>query len=64
MSEHEQRRRTRLAWALALVALLGGAAGLVAGSEGWSLAAFRTLLADGSADLILWQIRAPRTLGA
>lgn len=64
MSEHEQRRRTRLAWALALVALLGGAAGLVAGSEGWSLAAFRSLLADGSADLILWQIRAPRTLGA
>ncbi|MEY2874685.1 MAG: hypothetical protein RLZZ373_2056 [Pseudomonadota bacterium] len=64
MSAHEQRRRTRLAWGLALVALLGGVAGLVAGSEGWSLVAFRTTLTDGSADLILWQIRAPRTLGA
>jgi iron complex transport system permease protein len=64
VSGHEQRRRTGLAWALALVALLGGMAGLVAGSEGWSLGALRTLLADGAADLILWQIRAPRTLGA
>jgi iron complex transport system permease protein len=64
VSEHERRRRTRLAWALALVALLGGVAGLVVGSEGWSLSALRALLADGPADLILWQIRAPRTLGA
>ena len=65
MSEHVQRRRrTRLVWALVLVTLLGGAAGLVAGSDGWSVAAFRSTLADASAELILWQIRAPRTLGA
>ncbi|MEY8876707.1 MAG: iron chelate uptake ABC transporter family permease subunit, partial [Leptothrix sp. (in: b-proteobacteria)] len=60
MSEHERRRRLRLGWALLLVSLLAGVAGLTAGSEGWSLAA----LTDPEQALIVWQIRAPRTLGA
>ena len=68
MSAREQRRRTRLAWALGLVALFGGLAGLLAGSEGWSSAALRVALSPAGADestaLILWEIRAPRTLGA
>lgn len=60
MSEHELQRRRRLAWALLLISLLGGWAGLVAGSEGWHPAS----LADPNDALIVWQIRAPRTLGA
>lgn len=64
MSEHEQRRRRRLGWALALAALLAGAAGLLAGSDGLSWPALRALFDDGSAALIVGQIRAPRTLGA
>jgi iron complex transport system permease protein len=64
MSEHEQRRRRRLGWALLIVAGLTGFAGLVAGSDGLSWSAFRALFDDGSAGLIIGQIRAPRTLGA
>jgi iron complex transport system permease protein len=68
MSRHEQRRRTHLAWALGLVALVGGLAGLLAGSEGWSVAALRAACSPAGLDeataLILWEIRAPRTLGA
>ena len=60
MSEHERQRRLRLAGALLLVGLLAGLAGLTAGSEGWSLAS----LTDPEQALIVWQIRAPRTLGA
>lgn len=60
MSAHERQRRLRLGWALLLVGLLAGLAGLTAGSEGWSLAS----LTDPEQALIVWQIRAPRTLGA
>ena len=60
MSELERQRRLRLAWALLLIALAGSFAGLLAGSEGWRLPS----LDDPTAELIVWQIRAPRTLGA
>ncbi len=35
MSEHEQRRRRRLAMGLLIVSALGLLGGLLAGSEGW-----------------------------
>jgi iron complex transport system permease protein len=60
MSELERQRRQRLAWALLLIALAGSFAGLLVGSEGWRLPSFD----DPTAELIVWQIRAPRTLGA
>ncbi len=60
MPELERARRRRLGLGLAAVALLLGAAGLVAGSEGWDWAA----LGGPEAGLIVGEIRAPRTLGA
>ncbi|MEY8875794.1 MAG: FecCD family ABC transporter permease [Leptothrix sp. (in: b-proteobacteria)] len=60
MSEHERRRRLRLVVALALLSLLALGAGLLAGSEGWRLPGGD----EATAELIVWQIRAPRTLGA
>ena len=56
------RHRRHLALALALLAVLLGAAGLGAGSDGWSIAALLSPGAD--AQLVIGQIRAPRTLGA
>jgi iron complex transport system permease protein len=56
----DRRRRRRLAWGLAAVSLLLMGAGLLAGSEGWSWPA----LTGPEAEVILGQIRAPRTLGA
>jgi iron complex transport system permease protein len=55
----------RVALVLALLSLLGLAAGLMAGSEGWQFAALAAL-ADGGHDwhLVVTQIRAPRSLGA
>lgn len=57
-------RRRRLVVGLVVLTLLLLAAGLAAGSEGWSLA--ETLRTWRGADgmLILGEIRAPRTLGA
>lgn len=49
-----------LALGLLLLGLLAGLAGLVAGSEGWDWRA----PFDADQALIVWQIRAPRTLGA
>ncbi len=60
MSETERRRRHRLSWGLVGVALVCGLVGLLAGSEGWRLAD----LSDPEAALIVWDIRAPRSLGA
>jgi iron complex transport system permease protein len=56
--EHARRRALGL-W-LTLAALLLGGAGLLAGSEGWSL----NSLSGADAGLIVGEIRAPRTLGA
>ena len=65
MSEHEQRRRRRLGWALGVAALLAAAAGLLAGSDGLSWPAFRALFDDGSAALIvgLRRLGLPRVFG-
>ena len=59
----DRSRRRHLALGLALVSTLLLLAGLAAGSEGWSLQALQ-LWASPEAQLIVGQIRAPRTLGA
>jgi len=53
-------RRRRLAVGLLLAGVALGLTGLSAGSDGWSL----PRMGDADAQLILGQIRAPRTLGA
>ncbi|HEY4066748.1 MAG TPA: iron ABC transporter permease [Burkholderiaceae bacterium] len=60
----DRRRRIRLAIGLGVLTLLLLAAGLAAGSEGWSIAALFRLLQTPDAALIVGEIRAPRTLGA
>ena len=57
-------RRRRVAGAMALVIVLGMAAGLATGSAGFSPTTFWTDLHGDDATLLLGQIRAPRTLGA
>jgi iron complex transport system permease protein len=52
--------RSRFALVLLAAALALGVLGVLTGSEGWSLAALR----DAGLQEVLWQIRAPRTLGA
>ncbi|MDQ5896195.1 MAG: hypothetical protein RLZZ592_1308 [Pseudomonadota bacterium] len=64
MSRQELRRRQLLARALLIVTVLGLLAGLLVGSEGASVGALRALIHDGSAGMVLGQIRLPRTLGA
>jgi iron complex transport system permease protein len=56
--------RRRLATVLGVVGALGLLAGLVAGSDGFSLQAFWAELQGDQAALIIGHIRAPRTLGA
>lgn len=62
MSETERRDRRRLVLALVLLSAGLGLAGLAAGSDGWSFAAWFGGGPEWSA--IVGQIRAPRTLGA
>jgi iron complex transport system permease protein len=57
-------RRRRLLLALTAASVLLLLAGLVAGGDGWSWAAFKQLLQGPDASLIVGQIRAPRSLGA
>ena len=57
-------RRWRLAAWIALVIVVGLAAGLATGSTGFSPRAFWADLQGDDAALLLGQIRAPRTLGA
>ena len=64
MSLEERHRRRLLARGLALLSLIGLLAGLLIGSEGASFSALQALFDDGSAGLVLGQIRLPRTLGA
>jgi len=59
-----ERRRRRVAGAMALVVVLGLAAGLATGSAGFSPRTFWADLHGDDAALLLGQIRAPRTLGA
>jgi cobalamin transport system permease protein len=60
----DSRRRRVLAIGLALTAVLLSLAGLVAGSEGWSITAFLRTWHGADGMLIIGEIRAPRTLGA
>ncbi len=60
MPDGDRLRRRRLAQALVLIALAAVAAGLMAGSDGWSWHA----LSEPDTAMIVAQIRAPRTLGA
>ena len=59
----DQSRRRRLALGLALASAVFLLAGLAAGGEGWSLPAL-PWWAGPEAQVIVGQIRAPRTLGA
>jgi iron complex transport system permease protein len=63
-AQRDRVRRRQLLIGLALAALALGVAGLMVGSEGWSWTTLRADLASPHADLIIGQIRAPRTLGA
>ena len=64
LSLSDQQARRRLAWRLLATLLLGAAAGVVTGTQGFSPMAFWADLQGDQAVLILGQIRAPRTLGA
>ena len=64
MAELDRQRRWRLCLGLGALTLLLLAAGLAAGSDGWSVRALTGLLQDSDGALIVGQIRAPRTLGA
>ena len=64
MASDDSRRRRRLAFGLAASTLVLVAAGLAAGSEGWSLAALWRTWKSPEGALIILEIRAPRTLGA
>ena len=58
------RRRRVLAIGLALAAVLLALAGLIAGSEGWSITGFLRIWQGSDGMLVIGRIRAPRTLGA
>ena len=60
----DRLRRVRLSAGLAVLTALLLAAGLAAGSEGWSIADLMQTLNGPDAALIVGLIRAPRTLGA
>ncbi|MGY4829581.1 FecCD family ABC transporter permease [Sphaerotilaceae bacterium SBD11-9] len=64
MSDAERRARRRLVVGLWGLTLLLALAGLAAGSEGWSPGQTWALLGGPDGQLVVWQIRAPRTLGA
>ncbi|HVZ89667.1 MAG TPA: iron ABC transporter permease [Polyangia bacterium] len=57
-------RRLRLTIGLAVVTVVVAAAGLAAGADGWSIPALARALHSAEGRLIVFQIRAPRTLGA
>ena len=64
MAEADRQRRVRLVITLTVLTVLLLAAGLAAGSDGWSPRALWATLQGSDAALIVGQIRAPRTLGA
>jgi len=64
MADHDAHRRRALALGLGAVTILLFVAGLAAGSDGWSLGALTRIGKSPEGSLIIWQIRAPRTLGA
>ena len=64
MTLRDAQRRTSLVVGLTVLTVLLLAAGLAAGSEGWSIAALWHTVNGPDAALIVGEIRAPRTLGA
>ncbi|HXU62002.1 MAG TPA: iron chelate uptake ABC transporter family permease subunit, partial [Polyangia bacterium] len=60
----DAQRRLRLAIGLAIASLVVALAGMAAGGEGWSPARLFRDLASADGRLLVFQIRAPRTLGA
>jgi iron complex transport system permease protein len=56
--------RRRLAAGLGVLSLAGLLAGMAAGGDGWSPSATWSLWRGDGGALVLWQVRAPRTLGA
>ncbi|HTQ75710.1 MAG TPA: iron ABC transporter permease [Burkholderiales bacterium] len=60
----DERRRLQLAVGLAVAAVALVAAGLAAGSEGWSVRNLAGALGNPDGRFIVLEIRAPRTLGA
>jgi iron complex transport system permease protein len=61
---NDTRRRLQLVVGLGVVGLLAALAGLAAGSEGFSPGGLARALETAEGRLIVFQIRAPRTLGA
>ncbi len=64
MSNADLQRRRRLVLGLIAITVLLLAAGLAAGSEGWSISALGATLQGPDGGLIVGRIRVPRTLGA
>ncbi|HXU62131.1 MAG TPA: iron ABC transporter permease [Polyangia bacterium] len=60
----DAQRRLRLAAGLAIASLVVALAGMAAGGDGWSPAHLLRDLASPDGRLLVFQIRAPRTLGA
>ncbi len=63
-SPQDRSRRHRLVAGLAVAAVVLVALGLAVGSEGWSWAGLQADFSGAQAELIIGQIRAPRTVGA
>lgn len=64
MSPLDARRRRALALGLGISTILLIVAGLAAGSQGWSLSRLWESWRTSEGAMIVWQIRAPRTVGA
>jgi len=60
----DERRRLQLSVGLAVAAVTIALAGLAAGGEGWSMGGLVRALGTADGRLIVFQIRAPRTVGA
>jgi iron complex transport system permease protein len=60
----DERKRLQLAAGLAMASVAVAAAGMAAGGEGWSPAGLVRALGTAEGRLIVFDIRAPRTLGA
>ena len=64
VAKRDAARRRTLAVALLIATIVLAVLGLAVGSDGFSLTALRADWVADNSSLILWHIRAPRTLGA